>query len=988
MSPRRRTSLASVLLVVSLLAVIPFGMRAQSGMPSASQAPSAAAPAAGPKPIALEDYPKFKRVTGSSISADGKWMLYTLTPNEGDATLCVKSLDGDTVYDVVRGATPSFSENGRWVGYFVEPPPATGQGRRGAGGRGGTAPTPSAGAAAGSEAAPTRTFELLDLSNGTKATFPSVGSFAFSPDGEWLLIRPQGAQAAPAADAAGRGGRGGAGAGAGTVEDTGPGTDLLMRHLVTGSQRYIGKVGSYAFDDAGTLLAYTVRGDQRLGNGVYLMTLASGEQKTLDAAAADYLQLTWSAEGAHLAVLRGEKPKGKVQREHVLLTWRDAGSPKMKAATFEPAKTAAFPKDMVISEFTAPRWSPDGARLLVGLKEQEAEKPASTDPQANVDVWHWRDDDPQSVQIVQIAQLRRATKAAVLDVAAGALRQIADDEMKAITPTDDLTWAIGRIETPYAGQIEWGATRADYYRVNLATGDRTLIDRGLSRTMGLSPDGKWFVFLKAGRVYSYQITAAAARVIDGGRSFVNAEDDHDYEKPIYGFAGFSSDGKSALVYDRYDVWALPLEGGQPACLTKGDGAKQEIRYRVVQLNARAGAGGRGAGGRGGGGVQEPIDLAKPLLLSASGEWTKKSGFSELPPGQAPSSLLWVDKAVGTPTPAKSADRVIFTEQTFNQYPNFWVADKRITSPRRVTDAMPDVSKDFAWGSKTLVDFKNSKGVRLQATLTLPAGYEPGKKYPMLVYFYELMSDTHHTFSFPVYDDRPHMSTYASNGYLVLQPDVRYEIGRPGTSALDCVTSAVKKVIELGYADPARIGLQGHSWGGYQSSFIVTQTNMFAAVVTGAPPTDLTSFVGTLYRSTGTLQQGITEVGQVRMGAGATPWSAKALYESQSPVHNAPKITTPFMILHGTADGSVDYGQGLEFYAAARRLGKKVILLSYPDEAHHLGRKENQKDFQVRMRQFFDHYLKGAPAPPWMTEGVPQLRKGQDPTIIAPPPDKK
>jgi len=501
--------------------------------------------------------------------------------------------------------------------------------------------------------------------------------------------------------------------------------------------------------------------------------------------------------------------------------------------------------------------------------------------------------------------------------------------------------------------------------------------------MGLSPDGKWFLYLKAGRVCSYQLATGTTTVIDGGRSFVNAEDDHDYEKPVYGVAGFSSDGKSALLYDRYDLWALPLAGGQPVCLTKGEGARQEVRHRVVQLG-RGGAGGQRGGGQRGGGPQEPIDLEKPLLLSTFGEWTKKSGYSELKIGQAPASLLWLDKSVGAPTAAKNADRVIFTQQTFNEYPNYWVADKRIGSPRQVTDAMPDIFKEFAWGTKKLIDFKNSRGVRLQATLTLPAGYEPGKKYPMLVYFYELMSDTHHNFSFPVYDDRPHMSTYASNGYLVLQPDVRYVIGQPGTSAVDCVTSAVKKVIELGYADPARIGLQGHSWGGYQSSFIVTQTDMFAAVVTGAPPTDLTSFVGTLYRSTGTLQQGITEVGQVRMGAGATPWSSKALYESQSPVHNAPKIKTPFMILHGTADGSVDYGQGLEFYAAARRLGKQVILLSYPDEAHHLGRKENQKDFQVRMRQFFDHYLKGAPAPTWMTEGVPQLKKGQDPTIIAPP----
>ena len=962
------TRLRCVSVLLALIAVAaPFAIFAQS---------------TAPKPITLDDYAKFKRITNAAISTDGTWMLYMLTPNEGDGTLVVRSLDGDKTYDVPRGTNAAFSDNARWVGYFIAPPESPGRGGRG--GRGGNAPAPPGGATAGAQTTPPRTFEVLDLSTGTKTTFPSVGSFAFVPEGDWLLMRPQGTQAAVTEAPAGRGGRGGAPGTGATGENAGPGTDLLMRQLSTGTQRYIGKVGAYAFDEAGKQMAYTVRGEQRLGNGVYLMALATGEQKTLDAAAADYDQLVWSSEGASLVVLRGDKPKDKTHRENVVLSWRNAGTPEMKAATFDPAKAMSFPAGMVVSEFTAPRWSDDGARVLVGLKEQEAEKTPSTDPQANVDVWHWKDDDPQSVQVVQLAQARRATKAAILDVAAGTLRQIADDDMKTVTPTDDLKWAVGHIDTPYAGQVEWGATKGDFYRVNLTTGERTLIERGLSRTMGLSPDGKWFLYLKGGHVYSYQLETAAKTAIDGGRVFVNADDDHDYEKPVYGVAGFTSDGKSALLYDRYDVWSLPLAGGAPTCLTKGEGSRQEVRYRVTQLG-RGGSGGRGGGGGArGGGRQEPIDVSKPLLLSTYGEWTKKSGYSELVAGGSPSSLLWLDKSIGAPIAAKNADRLVFTEQTFNEYPNYWVADKRFATPRQVTDAQPDIFKQFAWGTKKLIDFKNSKGVRLQATLTLPAGYEPGKKYPMLVYFYELMSDTHHTFSFPVYDDRPHMSTYASNGYLVLQPDVRYEIGRPGSSALDCVTSAVKKVIELGYADPAHIGLQGHSWGGYQSSFIVTQTDIFAAVVTGAPPTDLTSFYDTLYRSSGSIQQGITEVGQVRMGAGATPWSAHDLFESQSPVHNAPKIKTPFMILQGTADGSVDYGQGLEFYAAARRLGKQVILLSYPDEAHHLGRKENQKDFQIRMRQFFDHYLKGAPAPVWMTEGVPQLKKGLDPTILATP----
>ncbi|MBK7653695.1 MAG: prolyl oligopeptidase family serine peptidase [Flammeovirgaceae bacterium] len=221
----------------------------------------------------------------------------------------------------------------------------------------------------------------------------------------------------------------------------------------------------------------------------------------------------------------------------------------------------------------------------------------------------------------------------------------------------------------------------------------------------------------------------------------------------------------------------------------------------------------------------------------------------------------------------------------------------------------------------LIDYTNSKGQKLQGTLTLPANYQAGNKYTMIVYFYEKMSQTHNQYSMPVYDDRPHMSLYASNGYLVFQPDMVYEEGRPGTSALDCMTSAVKKVIDSGYADPKKIGLQGHSWSGYQSSFILTQTDLFACVVTGAPPTDLESFYNNIYGSTGTNHHGIMEIGQVRMGKDKTPWSAREAYQRESPMFHAPNIKTPFMILHGTTDGAVDWTQGLEFYNAARRLGK-------------------------------------------------------------------
>jgi dienelactone hydrolase len=938
--------------------------------PGSGQRATGNVAAVAPKPLNLEDYGRFNRIAGASLSTDGKWITYSYTPLDGQGTAFIENLDTGARHTIERGSGIQFSDNSRWAGYFIDPPSAGRGGGRGQGaaGRGGatgaTAATPSA-----------RTFEIFDLQTGQKTSFPAVAAFSFSPEGEWLLIRPQNpTAAAPEAPAGGgRGGRGGGAPAAGAAA----GSDLIMYNPATKNQRYIGNVGQSSFDDGGKLFAYTVSGTQRLGNGVYVMTLATGDTKMLDAAVADYDQLTWSAEGGHLAVLRGDKAREKAFKDNVLLVWTNVGAPSQKFTAFDPSKASGFPAGMVVSEFAALRFNNEGTRIWLGLKAQDGEwtPPAQS---ANVDVWHWNDATPQSQQIIQVNQDRRSTMSAVYDLASNNVRQVADSSMRQVTATGDLKWAVGRNDKAYRGEIAWGGSHGDYYRVNLSTGELSLIEKKLSRTHGFSPDNKYWLYQQNGHVFTYNMETGAKQQIDGNKNFVNVQDDHDYEKPIYGVAGWAKDGKSVLLYDRHDVWQLPVPAGTPVNLTRGEGAKQEIQFRI-QNYASAGAGGgggRGGRGGGGGGASEGLDLTKPLTLNGVGEWTKKEGYFDLNPGEAPKPIVWVDKNLGAPSVAKNADRMIYTQSTFNEFPDYWVADKRFGNPKKVTNANPFLS-EYAWGTKKLIEYKNRFGQRLQGTLTLPAGYEPGKKYPMLVYFYETMSQTHHNFSMPAYDDRPHISTYASNGYLVLQPDVVYEIGKPGTSAVDCVTAAVKEVIRLGYADPAKIGVQGHSWGGYQTSFMVTQTNMFAAVVTGAPPTNLVSFVGTTYPGSGTLQQGITEVGQVRMGRDRTPWNSEALYESQSPIHHVNKIVTPFMILHGTIDNAVDWHQGLEFYAAARRTGKNVILLSYPDEPHHLGRRENQMDFQVRMRQYFDHYLKGAPAPKWMTEGVPQVLKGRE-----------
>ncbi len=952
----RRITAIRRALACALVLSGPASLAAQNAAVPTPQGESHADPGAK-KILGLADIGRWNRINSAALSANGKWMTYVYAPMEGDGTLYIRQLDGEKRYTVPVGSAPQFSDDSRYAGYFVSPPEATGRaGRGGRGAPGGGGRGRGAQPAGETPAAPPRHFELLDLATGDTYQVPDAATFKFAKGSKFIAIH------ANKANAAAKNG----------------GADLVLRELSSGITQNIGNVNLYDFDDDGGLLAYTIDAADRIGNGVYVVDLATSRSTVLNSAAADYDQLAWSPKGTSLAVLRGDKKKENTQRDNALVVWRNAGGAAARAEEYDPAKDAAFPTRYVLSELAPLRWTRDGSRIYTGIKEQELEKTPSTDPQANVDVWHWKDPEVQSVQIVRLAQERRATLPAVFNVAGNRLVRVADTTMRTVTPTGDPRWAIGRIDTTYRGEVEWGGSHADYYRVNTETAERSLIDKDLLRTMGSSPDGAWFLYLKNKQLYAYNTAAGRSTLLGGGDkvSFVDETDDHPYEKPIYGVAGWSSDGKSVLLDHQFDLYSVPLDGGKPVNLTGGMGDAQQIQFRLVRLDRAGGGGrgGRGGGAFGGGAADEDdgVDMTKPLLLSAYSEWTKKSGYYTLAPGGKPTPLIYGDEAIGGAVKAAQADRVIFTRQTFSESPDYWSTTSSFASPAKVTDANPFIG-EYAWGTRKLVDFKNSKGQHLQGTLTLPFNYQPGKKYPMLVYFYERLSNTYNDFPMPQFDDRPHFAEYASDGYIVFEPDITYEIGKPGSSALDCVTSGVKKVIELGYADPAHIGIQGHSWGGYETSFILTHSHMFAAVVTGAPPTNLVSFYDETYPGTGTLQQGIVEDGQVRMGT--NPFDNLQQFQDQSALYHVRDITTPFLILQGTADNAVDWHQGLELYAAARRWGKQVIFLSYPGEPHHLAKKENQKDFQQRMKQFFDHYLKGTPAPKWMTDGVPQTEKG-------------
>jgi dipeptidyl aminopeptidase/acylaminoacyl peptidase len=889
------------------------------------------APDTAKRPLTLADYGPWSRINQVALSADGRWLAYAKQPNEGDATFVVRSLADTTSYDFVNGSGAEFTDDGHWVAFLTTPPKKEADELR-------------------KQRKPVeRTLHLVDLETGTTSEHPGVRAFAFSDDGRFLAIHRERADRQAAFQ----------------------GSDLLLQELSSGKLLSLGNVSDFAFNKGGSRLAYLVDAANKGGDGLYLLSPADGRIRPLDTDTLRYDDLTWDSAGTDVAALKGEKPKGKAQRANVLVVARGVTGATPAVKTYDPAADASFPEGFVLSELANTTWTKDGARILAGIKEQEdeAKKPENPEDVANVDVWHWADDRIQSVQMVQANADRRFTYASVYNVGSGRFLRLATEDMPRVDFTPDGRWGIGRNDAAYRDDLTRPDGYADYERIDPSTGETAELVKNLHRPMGTSPDGKWFLYLADGKVQAVALATLQHTDLSSssGVDFVNHDFDQVDEAPAWGVGGWTKDG-SVLLYTKWDVWQVPLAGGKATDLTAGTGEAQQIQFRVQRLDRAPGFGRF----RGGGGQESFVD-PKNLLLTAYGEWTKKSGYYRARPGKDPQPLLYDDEMIGDLRKAENADRVVFSRQTFQEFPDYWVSDLGFSSPRRVTDANPQIA-EFLWGRRVLIDYTDKRGNKLQATLTLPAGYQQGQKYPMIIYFYEKMSQNHHLFSQPVYDDRPHMSTYASNGYLVLMPDIVYDQGLPGSSALDDVTAAAQKVIDMGYADPAHIGLQGHSWGGYETSFILTQTDMFACIVTGAPLTDLMSMDNILYKQSGNSNGPILQWSQGRMGD--TPWDDGARWRSQSPIEHVPDIKTPFLILQGTADGAVDWNQGLELYSAARRLGKKVILLSYPDEPHHLSKEANQKDFQIRMKQFFDHYLMGAPEPEWMSKGVPFLEKGR------------
>jgi dipeptidyl aminopeptidase/acylaminoacyl peptidase len=481
----------------------------------------------------------------------------------------------------------------------------------------------------------------------------------------------------------------------------------------------------------------------------------------------------------------------------------------------------------------------------------------------------------------------------------------------------------------------------------------------------------WFDAVKR-HWFAISTKGASAKPVQISRGIKHPLQDELHDTPnlpsAYGVAGWLVGDQGLLVYDRYDIWKLDPAGKQsPVCLTFEEGRKNELSYRYLTLDRE----------------EVAIEPESTVLLSAFNQETKASGFYSLDLSQSRSAkdasslrrLIMLNESVSGLVKAKNNDQVMFTRSTFRQCPDLWSSDLHFETVSRISDINPQ-QEEYSWGTAELVHWKAADGQELDGILMKPDGFDPSKKYPMMVYFYERNSDNLHRYYTPAAGRSIIChSFYVSRGYLVFVPDIPYKTGQPGPSAVNAILPGVDSIVDLGFVKEDKIGIQGHSWGGYQTAYLVTQTDRFACAESGAPVSNMTSAYGGIRWGSGLSRMFQYERTQSRIGEDL--WSAREKYIANSPLFFADKINTPLLILHNDQDGAVPWYQGIELFVALRRLGRPAWMLNYNDEPHWVMDDYNRRDFAKRMQQFFDHYLLDAPEPQWMAVGIPATEKGED-----------
>jgi dipeptidyl aminopeptidase/acylaminoacyl peptidase len=737
------------------------------------------------------------------------------------------------------------------------------------------------------------------------------------------------------------------------------GYHVVLRNLNTQEEDTLKFVTNFTFAKKGKWFAYTSTGsDKDADAGAFVMNLENGENSNIHSAGkAKYNQLQFSESGKNLGFVV-DTDTTKIQiRPNALYFW-SAG--KTKAEKLADSESA--PNSYLVSSDGQVSFSKDESKLFFGLRKPPIVKDTTLteDEIVNVEVWTYDEPRLYTVQELQLKNDTVRSYQTVINLKNKKMVQLASTEY----PNSELgdegnsSYALVGTAQPYQLESQWkGYLEHDYAIINTATGEIKMEVKQSSR-MRLSPKAKYTFGYSAkdSTWFTYDINSKAYTALTQGKVFYDELNDSPRFPRSYGLAGFTENDVTIILYDRYDIWEFDPKSGSGIRLTQGRETKTQYRY--VQLDEE----------------ERFLDPKGKWLLSTFNEETKNSGYASYDPGSKKLvSLISGPFRYRNMKKAKFSDKLLFTKESFEVFPDLLTSDMSFKKTTVLSNANPQ-QKDYKWGTIELVDFTSLDGKALKGLLVKPENFDPEKKYPLLVNFYERNSDNLHRHRAPRAERSSiNYSFYSSRGYVIFNPDVEYRIGYPGESAYNCVIPGVTSLIEEGFVDKDNIGVQGHSWGGYQIAYLVTKTDIFKAAEAGAPVPNMISAYGGIRWWTGLSRQFQYEHTQSRIGG--TPWEYPARYIENSPIFNIDKINTPLLIMHNDEDGHVPWYQGIEFFVSLRRLGKPSWFLNYNGEPHWPVKLQNRIDFNIRMAQFFDHYLKGAPKPVWMERGVPAIEKG-------------
>jgi dipeptidyl aminopeptidase/acylaminoacyl peptidase len=912
----------------------------------------AQANAAQKKPITHDVYDAWNSIQGTKLSADGTWLAYALTPQDGDGELVVRHLKTNAEIRAPRGRDPLITSDNHFVVYAIAPlRKDVDQARK---------------AKKKPEDMPKSGVGIVNLASGQATPVAEhVKSFRVPDETPqvvvFLTVPSAPAEGGPTAPK--------------TREKKAIGTDLVIRDLYTDTQTTIAEVSDYAVSKNGAWLVYAVSSKTPANDGAFARGLGNGAKHTLLAGQGNYKGFVFDSAVGQAAFVSDRDDFKSAAPRFKLYQW----TTRADAATELPIPSSA---SMVASENGRLEFSKDGGRLFFGTAlPPEPEPPDEAAETIKVDIWNYKDSELQPMQKVRADQEKKRTYRAVFHLADKRFVQLATRDVPDVRTGESSVQALGVSNLPYRQLVSWDGNYDDYYLVKLADGARQKILDKEHFGATVSPGGNYVLYFDEDDDNWYTV-----RISDGlktnitkglGVRFQSETDDRPEHPAPYGQAGWTEGDTSVLLYDRYDIWDVHPDASAPRMLTAGLGRKQQITFRYRRTEPAANAQEPGEETGPARQTEEPvISTARPLLVSAVDERTKASGLYRVAfTGSAePAKVVMLDKAFGVPIKARNADVYVFTLSRFEEFPNLWVSSGAFTDLKKVSDANPQQAS-YNWGRSELIEYVNSDGKTMKALLTKPENFDPSKKYPMLVYIYEQLSNNLHRYVPPAPGGSSiNVTRYVSNGYVILQPDIVYDLGYPGDSALKCVLPAVQRVLTMGFVDPARVGIQGHSWGGYQITYMITKTNIFRAVEAGASVGDMFGGYGGIRWGTGMSRAFQYEKTQSRIGV--PPWKNPLIYMENSPLFWIENIRTPYLTMANDEDDAVPWQQGIQFFTAMRRLGKEAYMFTYNGEKHGLRQRENQKHWTVHLAEYFDYFFKDAPKPEWMEKGVPYLEKGK------------